>query len=130
MQTTEPITDLAAYLAEVEARVQRASDEWPDRTEYLPALGAWAAVGPLHRAGGYPGGGHDAAGLDSEFASHAVKDIPTLLAIVRRLAGERDEAQAALTAFLARYDNHIVRADLLFADIAELARAVLARCQE
>ena len=42
-------------------------------------------------------------------------------------AAMADELAEALTAFLSRYQNKMVNASLLFSDVAELARAVLAK---
>lgn len=44
----------------------------------------------------------------------------------RLIAAAPDLLEACL-AFLARYDNHMVAADLLFSDVADTARAAIAK---
>lgn len=54
------------------------------------------------------------------------EDPAIATANARLIAAAPDLLEACL-AFLARYDNHMVAADLLFSDVADTARAAIAK---
>lgn len=63
------------------------------------------------------------------FADNSIEDVAddllTIAESVPGLLAERDAAREACRDFLARYNNHMVNAGLLFSDIAEKCRAAI-----
>ena len=57
-------------------------------------------------------------------------DGPDNAAFIVRACNCHDELLAACQAFLARFQNHMVNADALFGDVAEQARAAIARATQ
>lgn len=76
---------------------------------------------PIAYQSGHASARHAAAEL--ALSAMARKD-----AEIERLKGDRGQLRYILRAFLARYENPVVDASVLFSDIAEMARTELAKC--